>query len=42
VWEFNFAADGQEHFAWPAPIYVAEGVFVEVTTALTSGSIDII
>jgi hypothetical protein len=41
VWSLALPAAGSLNFAWPSPLYVQEGVFVEVTTALTSGSIDL-
>jgi hypothetical protein len=42
VWSCALAAAGTFNFAWPSPIYVAEGVFVECTAALTVGSIDLL
>jgi hypothetical protein len=41
VWSFSLTAAGSLNFSWHAPIYVQEGVFVECTTAVTAGSIDL-
>jgi hypothetical protein len=42
VWSCALPAAGTFNFSWPSPIYVAEGVFVECTAAVSVGSIDLL
>lgn len=41
VQSIPLAANEKFLFAWPSPLYVVEGVFVECTAAIAFGAIDL-
>lgn len=41
VWRFDLAISQNLSFAWPNPLYIVEGVFIECTAAIAFGSADI-